>query len=85
LPQNCEELWQIGPGFFMNLRVVELDEFFISEPEIAFLRFILGSAPLLEQLTIVRDKDTGAKEKDTVVEMLRGIAKLSTNLEITLE
>lgn len=69
----------------MSLRVVELYEFLISEPEIAFLQFILGSAPLLEQLTVVREKDTDAKEKEALIEILKGIPKVAKNLQITFE
>ncbi|KAF3336910.1 F-box/FBD/LRR-repeat protein [Carex littledalei] len=79
-------LWQICSGhFFMSLRVVEFYEFFISVPEIAFLQFILGSAPLLEQLTIVREKDTDAEEKEAIVEIVKQIPKVSINLEISFE
>ena len=69
----------------MSLRVVEFYEFFISVPEIAFLQFILSSAPLLEQLTIVREKDTDAKEKEAIVEIVKQIPKVSINLEISFE
>ncbi|XP_078179082.1 F-box/FBD/LRR-repeat protein At1g13570-like isoform X1 [Carex rostrata] len=79
-------LWQIcSDHLFTSLRVVELYEFFIFEPEIAFLRFILGSSPFLEQLTIVREKDTDAKEKKTVVEILEQIPKISMILKIYFE
>ena len=68
----------------MSLRVVMLYKFFISAPEIAFLRFILGSTPLLEKLT-VRGKDKDAKEKEAVVEIIEQIPKISINLEISFE
>ncbi|KAJ4779425.1 F-box family protein [Rhynchospora pubera] len=83
---TCAGLWEIGSGsFFMSLRVVELYEFFISRSELAFLKFILASAPLLEQLTVIKEQVTDAREKEAVVEILKRIPKVSQILQITLE
>jgi FBD len=82
-PLNSAGIWQIDPVFSMSLGIVEFYEFSGTEPEIRTLSFILGSAPLLKKLTIVRYKDTDATEKEAIVEMLKGIPKLSTNLQIT--
>ncbi|KAJ3688047.1 hypothetical protein LUZ61_017211 [Rhynchospora tenuis] len=83
---TCAGQWEIDSGsFFMSLRVVELYEFFISRSELAFLKFILASAPLLEQLTVIKEQVTDAREKDAVIEILKRIPKVSVNLQITLE